>query len=232
MSFLTNNKDVNILILLKLKSIDIRNVLLVNKVCSKYNNEVLWMNYWHRRVDWICVTNCNERSWKEFSLLLFGCCQKAISTGVDISEIPDNRYYWNQCMAKSAEGGHRNLINFFIVKGSDQWNWAMASAARGGHRDLVDFFISKGADDWHYGMNGAAQGGHRDLVDFFISKGANDWNWGMRGAAQGGHRDLVDFFISQGADDWSCGMIGAEKGKRPKLIKFFRKLQDQKLHRV
>jgi len=49
-------------------------------------------------------------------------------------------------------------------------------AVKEGHRDLIDFCILKGADDWNGGMHGAAERGHRDLVEFFISKGADDWN--------------------------------------------------------
>jgi len=106
---------------------------------------------------------------------------------------------YNTAMKLAAEGGHRDLVDFFIFKGADNWDFGMKGAARGGHRDLVDFFISKGADNWNRGMFGAAKGGHRDLVDFFISKGARDWNWAMQGASLGGHRDLVKFFISKGA---------------------------------
>jgi hypothetical protein len=64
----------------------------------------------------------------------------------------------------------------------------------GGHKELVDFFIEKGANDWDDGMYGAAEGGHKELVDFFIQKGADWWNGGMYGAAKGGHKELVDFF--------------------------------------
>ena len=70
----------------------------------------------------------------------------------------------------------------------------MSEAAEGGHKDLVDFFISKGANYWNWGLLGAAKGGNKDLLDFFISNGANDWNCGLFGAAKGGHKDLVDFF--------------------------------------
>ena len=52
----------------------------------------------------------------------------------------------------------------------------MSSSVQGGHKDLVEYFISKGANDWNWGMDRAAQGGHKDLVEFFISKGANNWN--------------------------------------------------------
>ena len=48
----------------------------------------------------------------------------------------------------------------------------MKLATQGGHRNLVDFFISKGANGWNGGMFYAAEGGHQDLIDFFISKGA------------------------------------------------------------
>ena len=41
MSFLTNNKDVNIMILSKLALEDLRNVLTVNKTTNKYNNNIL-----------------------------------------------------------------------------------------------------------------------------------------------------------------------------------------------
>ena len=71
-------------------------------------------------------------------------------------------------------------------------NWGMKVAAEGGHRDLVEFFITKGANFWNSGMVFAARGGHKDLVEFFIEKGANDWGWVMMYG--GGHKDLIDFF--------------------------------------
>ena len=73
-------------------------------------------------------------------------------------------------------------------------NEGMFDAACGGHRDIVDFFIVKGAWDWNGGMFWAAGGGHRDLVDFFIEKGATDWWLGKDWAAMGGNQTLVEFF--------------------------------------
>ena len=196
MSFLTNNKDVNRVILSKLESQDLRNVLTVNKTTNKYNNDILWLNYQMKDLDFNLMRTVIKRSWKDFSLLLIRYLDLAKGD-------------YDTAMKLAAKGGHRDLVDFFISKGADFWNkgadnWnrAMYYAAQGGHRDLVDFFISQGANNRDLGMEGAALGGHRDLVDFFISKGDNSWNYGMEGAARGGHRKLVDFFISKGADDW------------------------------
>ena len=75
----------------------------------------------------------------------------------------------------------------------------MYGAARGGHRNIVDFFILKGAHLWDYGMRGAALGGHRELVEYFISKGATsnyqfDWIGAMACAFKGRHFELMEFF--------------------------------------
>ena len=110
MSFLTNNKDVNILILSKLVFEDLRNVLMVNKTTNKYNNNILWLNHQMRASDFNLMRTVIKKSWKDFSLL---------------------------------------LIKYLdLAKGN--YDTAMKLAVQGGHRDLVDFFISKGANNWNY----------------------------------------------------------------------------------
>ena len=49
----------------------------------------------------------------------------------------------------------------------------MVYATDGGHKDLVEFFVEKGADDWDWAMEHAIRKGHEDLQKFFIKKGAN-----------------------------------------------------------
>jgi len=46
----------------------------------------------------------------------------------------------------------------------------MALAAQGGHRELVDFFISKGVNYWNDAMYHAVDGDHKDLVVFSSPK--------------------------------------------------------------
>jgi len=162
-AFPTGIKDLDILFLSRLDDDkDLLNALNINAATKKYtNNENLWRNRFQRQhpSDFEYVDSLKKSSWKDFSLL---------------------------------------LIKYLDLAKGD-YDTAMKLAAQGGHRNLVDFFISKGADNWNSGMFGAAQGSHHDLVDFFISKGSKNWNRGMEGAAKGGHKDLVDFFISKGA---------------------------------
>lgn len=117
---------------------------------------------------------------------------------------------FNTGLIYAAEGGHFDLIEFFIEKIKSKkyfnrvnWNYGMYGSALGGHLHLVEFFI-KGADadiemDWEYGMYNAAEGGHLDIIKLFISKGAKHWDRGMTNAARGGHLDIVKFFIEKGA---------------------------------
>ena len=55
-------------------------------------------------------------------------------------------------------------------------NTAMYSAAQGGHKELVEYFISKGANYWNDSMQSAMDNGHYDLVYYFICKGADTWD--------------------------------------------------------
>jgi len=162
--FLTNNKDVNILILAKLEFKDLREVLAINRYTSQYNTDILWCNYQQIDLDYDFekVTLLTiRRAWKEFSLLQYRCqCL-----------FGEN---YNMAMYERAKEGHRDFADFFVFKGA-KWDDGMRGAAEGGHRDLVDFFISKGADDWNFSMEGAAKEGHQELVDFFVSKGAIEW---------------------------------------------------------
>ena len=129
---------------------------------------------------------------------------------------------WDLGMYGAAEGKNKELVDFFIEKGANNWNLGLQGAARGGNKELVIFFIEKGANYWNCGMEGAALGGHKDLVDFFISKGATSWNWGMLNAAKGGYKELVDFFIEKGANDWLLGLQYASEGRQYELIEFFK----------
>lgn len=127
----------------------------------------------------------------------------------------------NEGLRGAAEGNHKDLINFLVLKGADKWNLGLMGASESGNKDLVKFFINKGADDAETGMGYAAKGGHRDLVNFFIKKGAHNWQWGMTYAAFGGHKNLVNFFVNKGAQDWDLGLRAAAEKGSVELIDFF-----------
>ena len=76
----------------------------------------------------------------------------------------------------------------------DDWNMWLAAAAEGGHIDLMKFFIAQGADGLNLAMYIAARGGNKQAVDYLISQGANHWLEGLRGAKDGRHKQLINFF--------------------------------------
>ena len=135
-----------------------------NRLINQYlNDEEFWRIRFEKDYpsDFDKVNKLKQRSWKDFSLLL-------------IKYIDLSYGHYEEAMYYAAEGGHRDLVDFFISKGANNWNMAMYYAAERGHRDLVDFFISKGANSLKLAMDYAEKAGHRDLVDFLISKGAKD----------------------------------------------------------
>ena len=133
----------------------------------------------------------------------------------------------NIMLQRSAERGHKVLVDFFIEKGASNWQFGLSGSAKGGHEDLIDFFIKKGANDWNLAMQYAAEGGHKNslaVIEFFINKGANDWNDGMVAAAKGGHKyslEIIEFFIEKGANHWNRAMRGAAQGGHKDLVEFF-----------
>jgi hypothetical protein len=46
-------------------------------------------------------------------------------------------------MYKAAEGGHKELVDFFIEKGANKWNWGIYYATEGGHKEMINFFQQK-----------------------------------------------------------------------------------------
>ena len=203
---LTSHRDTDYLVTNRLDDANLLNLCCAVPSLTICSNDSFWRNRFLSKYG--LIEKSENKTWKTLYLQLIYYMDKFI--------------IWNERLMLAAEGGHRDLINYFISKGADNWDLGMRGAAQGGHRDLVDKFIKLGAVDWDMGMRGAAQGGHRDLVDYFISKGANNWNLGMFGAAQGGHRELVDLFISKGPRRWNLGMFGAAQGGHQDLVELFR----------
>jgi hypothetical protein len=81
-----------------------------------------------------------------------------------------DQYDWDIGLFWSAQGGHIDLMKFFIAKGADQLNSAMYAAAAGGHKDAIDYLISQGANNWSEGLRGAKQSRNEELISFFGNK--------------------------------------------------------------
>lgn len=154
----------------------------------------------------------------------------------------------NDGLCGAAQGGHCDLINFFISKGAkaeaamhnagyggkldiikllrkqcpvlSQLRSGFTGAARAGHRNLVEYFIAEGVP-LKWGLQGAAYGNRKTLVNFFIEMGCRQWNEGLIGACFGGHRHLVNFFIAKGANAWNHALWGAASSGSKDLVDMF-----------
>jgi hypothetical protein len=139
----------------------------------------------------------------------------------------------NDCLQYFAIQGNVPLVKLAIKKGADDWDLGMMGAAQGGHKDLVDFFIELGANESAYGgqkdlvefflEKAKAEALTRENDDMFYVSTENE---GMAMAAQGGHKDLVDFFIREMNSSgvpirWDSGMTAAIKVNNKELIQFF-----------
>lgn len=84
--------------------------------------------------------------------------------------IPDN-YYVNIALQYAAKAGNKSLVAYFMANcPSRYWSNGLQGAAEGGHRDLVNFFIDQGVRNWQAGSYGARDGRHTDLMEFFRKK--------------------------------------------------------------
>ncbi len=81
-------------------------------------------------------------------------------------------YYLNPCnytldkMCK--EGKYINIDNIKL-----NWNYGFAGACEGGHLNIVNLMIEKGSCLWNLGFYSACRGGHLNIVNLMIEKGAN-----------------------------------------------------------
>ena len=106
-AFPTGIKDLDILFLSRLDDDrDLLNALNINAATKKYtNNEFLWRNQRQHPSDFEYVDSIRKDSWKDFSLLLIRYLDLA-------------KRNYNEAMKLATQGGHRNLVDFFISKGA------------------------------------------------------------------------------------------------------------------
>ena len=71
----------------------------------------------------------------------------------------------------AARDGLVDLVEFLVGdRNFWGWNWVMTCAAEGGHMDLVEYFVGNGASNWNWGKANAEKWGYLDLVGYFERK--------------------------------------------------------------
>ena len=113
----------------------------------------------------------------------------------------------------SAKGGHRDMVDFFIVK-SLYLDWdhdvdkfcidiALSAMEGGNYNMAIDFIEKLGRISVYLGKRfiyTAAKKGSRKMVNYLLDKGVRVWNSGLYGAMAGGHKNMLDCFIRNGAN--------------------------------
>ncbi len=117
---------------------------------------------------------------------------------------------WENCLIGACEGGHINLVRYFISKGA-KWESGFSYACKSGNLELVKLIIEKAnlceVRCWNLGLYSACQNGHVNVVNLMIDKGATHWNGGLLAACESGHLQLVKYMIDLGADQWNIAVI-------------------------
>lgn len=171
--------------------------------CHRIICSLLYDDDWHTRPNICC-----ERGWLHSIAMLERKYAKSAYVNYD------NCLYW------ACRGGHRELVDFFIIRGADDWDIGLRGACYGGYREIVELMITRGAVDWESGLRHACFGGQREIVKLMIAKGARNWNYAFEGACLGGHRDLVELMIARGVNCWDSGLIAAHAGQHDEIVDF------------
>lgn len=91
------------------------------------------------------------------------------------------------------------------------YNAGMRGAAEGGHEDLVKYYISGRADDWEGGLESAVRGKHINLVKFFLAKMVDEedasYNDAIEIAVADGYPEILKLIINQ---DKNKNVIGTD----------------------
>ena len=112
----------------------------------------------------------------------------------------ENKQWLSEGFYGACLGGHKDLVELMILKGTNDWNDGLYGDCLGGHKELVELMIVKGANNWNDDLYSTCQRGHKELVELMILKGANDWNDGLYYARRGDHEELIKLMIAKGAD--------------------------------
>ena len=100
----------------------------------------------------------------------------------------------NSVRRRAVMWGFLDLVRFLVgEKGFCDWTLGIVYAAEGGNRDLVEYFAGMGDSGWEWGMQCAASAGRWDLVDFCVDRGGLSYQRAMTYVACRGDWKLFEY---------------------------------------
>ena len=190
---LTQIRDVDLKILSELDDRDLLNYCKTHKYGNELcNNEDFWRNRLQAKFPGAEKYKSPKRTWKNYYLKIiyylnkYESLMEAMLAAVRRNEKDIvqffilkggprwTQYDWNSGLYRAAQGGHVDLMKFFIQKGADELRSSLYAAALGGHKDAIDYLISQRTDlnetFWLEGLRGAQKARNKDLMGFFGDK--------------------------------------------------------------
>jgi len=159
---------------------DDRTVLEMLSVNKQFNNPTLFERIIDRKYPLLKHLKRENESWRHFYVRMIHYIAK-LKEDYGIPYIPtkgynpewlykqwrhDKKFLYGIAMGYAAEGGHMDIVQLMIEKGSDNFNGSMIDAAKGGQLEIVKFMVEKGATRFILAMREAEKRGHTETVNY------------------------------------------------------------------
>lgn len=130
--------------------------------------------------------------------------------------------YWNKGLDGAAEGGHLELVQFFIDKGAWDYNTGLIQGAFSGNIEIVQLMIDKlkaptwgSYCNWNNALIAAVKSSNIEIVQLIINNAGNkitEWDICLEWAARNGDLEIIKQITKQISEDQFQKMI-------PRIIK-------------
>jgi hypothetical protein len=131
-------------------------------------------------------------------------------------------------MEAAARYNRPHLIDIFIKKGASDWTRSMCGAIEGGHMDLVIFFMAKDVNKAQRAKHGflkACWENKLGFVQYFVDEAEKlnpinkrDLCNGLYNAALKGHINVVKNMLERGADDCESALSVAKQNRHDAIV--------------
>jgi hypothetical protein len=233
----TGNKDVDRLILLKVKDErEFLNLCSLNSYGKKLCNEDLFrerlLQNYPKSIEFK-----KEQTWKKYYLSLIYYIDKMKEKGFRFVDGNAKEYYdilQDEAgkiisVVTAVTSGFLDLVSFYLddlkvdtreYDAKLDNNMLMAMAAENGHKNIVEYFIRKGANNFNQALAFATKRNKNlEIITLLLDKGA-DVNIGLREAARNSDIETIIFFIKRKGSK-NAALKGAALGGRVNLVNFF-----------
>lgn len=136
--------------------------------------------------------------------------------------VGDQASYLSQALEGATEGGHLDLVEYFLEKGAERSEDSFYYAAKNGSPEILKFFDFQTVEQKRVRLEGASSGGHLDLVKLILREDRKvvSIENGLLAAANRGHLEVVSLFVEYGAKNLLLPIREAAKKGHLPVVKY------------